>query len=286
MDYFVIYQTMKHLDYNSILNLKMVNKQFNNDVTNILKRYFNIIPKYITKNRTFEKHGNDIFITLLSIFKDKHLYQILSYLNSESFKKKKRYTDDYINKEGLLNIIRYKYRNNENDLLDISLFDTNTITNMRHMFQWSIMDKPLNLWDVSNVIDMSYMFCETKYNQPLNLWDVSKVKNMEAMFMESQFNQPLNLWDVTNVEDMSYMFQYSEFNQPINSWDVSKVEDMSYMFRSSNFNQPLNSWDVSKVKDMSYMFRSSNFNQPLNSWDVSKVKIWKRCLWNLNLTNL
>ena len=84
MNYFIIYETMKYLDYNSILNLKLVNKQFNNDVTNILKRYFNIIPKYITKNRTFEKHGNDIFITLSCIFEDKHLYQILLYLNSDN----------------------------------------------------------------------------------------------------------------------------------------------------------------------------------------------------------
>ena len=239
MNYFIIYETMKYLDYNSILNLKLVNKQFNNDVTNILKRYFNMIPKYITKNRTFEKHGNDIFITLSCIFEDKHLYQILLYLNSESFKKKKIYTDDYINKEGLLNIIRYKYRNNENDLLDISLFDTNTITNMRHMFHWSIMDKPLNLWDVSNVIDMSYMFCESKYNQPLNLWDVSNVEDMEGMFEESKFNQPLNSWDVGKVRNMEGMFEESKFNQPINDWDVSNVEDMSYMFHNSKFKQNL-----------------------------------------------
>jgi len=146
----------------------------------------------------------------------------------------------------------------------------------------------ISLWDTNNVSNMGAMFYgATAFNIDISGWDTSKVSNMSEMFLGCRtFNQNIgtgsaNKWDVSSVTDMSHMFRGAwVFVGDITNWNTSKVLNMSYMFYSSpvfnlNINTSGNIWDVSKVTDMSYMFsgifpnHQTVFNQDISGWDVS-----------------
>ena len=132
---------------------------------------------------------------------------------------------------GLFEKTKFKY-------IDISDWDTSSVTNMLSMFY--------KCNELKSVGDISY-------------WDVSNVTNMAYMFTGcTNLNQDISDWSVSLVTDMSYMFFGCEkFNQDISKWDVSKVADMCGMFKSCrSFNQDLSKWNISKVRYHSYMFEN------------------------------
>ena len=132
---------------------------------------------------------------------------------------------------GLFEKTKFKY-------IDISGWDTSSVTNMLSMFY--------KCNELKSVGDISY-------------WDVSNVTNMAYMFTGcSNLNQDISRWSVSLVTDMSYMFFGCEnFNQNISKWDVSKVADMCAMFKfCRSFNQDLSKWNISKVRYHSYMFEN------------------------------
>ena len=132
---------------------------------------------------------------------------------------------------GLFEKTKFKY-------IDISDWDTSSVTNMLSMFY--------KCNELKSVGDISY-------------WDVSNVTNMAYMFTGcTNLNQDISRWSVSLVTDMSYMFFGCEkFNQDISNWDVSKVADMCGMFKSCrSFNQDLSKWNISKVRYHSYMFEN------------------------------
>ena len=157
------------------------------------------------------------------------------------------------------------------------------VTNMSHMFDWSIVAGNIGNWDVSNVTNMSAMFLQSSTNNlnGLNNWNVSKVTDMSDMFYDSAFNQDISNWNVSNVTNMYGMFSgASAFNQNIGNWNVSRVTNMNSLFADAKaFNQDIGSWDVSKVTSMIGMFSvnssagSSVFNQDISNWNVSSVTI-------------
>ena len=132
---------------------------------------------------------------------------------------------------GLFEKTKFKY-------IDISDWDTSSVTNMLSMFY--------KCNELKSVGDISY-------------WDVSNVTNMAYMFTGcTNLNQDISDWSVSLVTDMSYMFFGCEnFNQNISKWDVSKVADMCAMFKfCRSFNQDLSKWNISKVRYHSYMFEN------------------------------
>ena len=89
------------LDYQSIINLCLINRENNIIILKELEYYFNIIPDYIKRNRDFKKYHNDIFVAVQDTYPESNLYDILVYLNSRGFKELKKRTDEYIEKNGL-----------------------------------------------------------------------------------------------------------------------------------------------------------------------------------------
>jgi surface protein len=164
--------------------------------------------------------------------------------------------------------------------LDISKWDTSSVTDMSYMFNSALNIPDISGWNVRSVTDMSGMFHNAQYfDKDISGWDVSSVTDMNSMFLYAySFNQSLGMWDVSSVTNMSNMFdQAYKFNGDIGGWDVSSVTDMSNMFDSANsFNQDIGGWDVSSVTDMTSMFEGAvTFNQDISKWNVKNVtKHW------------
>jgi len=162
----------------------------------------------------------------------------------------------------------FEYTVNIKDL-DLSGWDTSSVTSMHSMFAESDINHPsVGLLNTSNVEDMRSMFHESKYNHPL-YFDTSNVKNMEAMFHDSPFNANQLRFNTKNVTNMSAMFCSSKYNKPI-EFDTSNVTNMCYMFAYSDFSHPLH-FDTSNVENMDWMFAYSSYNKEI-LFDASSVE--------------
>lgn len=126
-------------------------------------------------------------------------------------------------------------------LMDLSLLDTSSVTDMGSMFYGCSALTELSLpesFDTSSVTDMSYMFAAcyalTELTLP-NSFDTSKVTDMDLMFQNCSNLTSLDLsgWNTGNVTDMEAMFQgcssLTELTLP-ESFDTSRVTDMYRMF--------------------------------------------------------
>jgi len=92
--------------------------------------------------------------------------------------------------------------------LDLSKWDTSNATNMKHMFNGSDFDSPLN-FNTLNVTNMSYMFFESKYNSLLD-FDTSNVKNMNSIFKSALFNQDISDWIIQDCDNNQDVIEYKE----------------------------------------------------------------------------
>lgn len=117
--------------------------------------------------------------------------------------------------------------------LDLSGWDTSSVTDMSEMFHFCSGIKKLDLhWlDTSAVTDMSSMFnrCESIENLDLSSFDTTHVTDMSSMFFQAWNLAKLNVsgFDTSLVTDMSFMFsQVWALNElDLGSFDTSSVED-------------------------------------------------------------
>ena len=68
------------------------------------------------------------------------------------------------------------------DKCNLNFIDTESITNMRSMFEYSEFNGDISNWDVRNVTNMKYMFEYSKFNGDISSWNVGNVTNMSFMF--------------------------------------------------------------------------------------------------------
>ena len=117
--------------------------------------------------------------------------------------------------------------------LDISGWDTSSVTDMRAMFCFcsSLQELDLAPLDTSSVTDMSAMFsrCESMEKLDLSGFDTSSVTDMSDLFFQS--------WDLKEVD--------------LSSFDTSRVTNMSSAFYGceSLKELDLSSFDTSSVTD-------------------------------------
>ena len=190
-------------------------------------------------------------------------------------------------KQELTNYIEIKTK--EQKLLEIKLFEINSITNMSDMFNEcnSLNSLPdISKWDTQNVTNMSSMFrwCSSLSSLPdISKWDTKNVTDMSCMFhyCRSLNSLPdISEWDTKNVTRMSCMFYrcISLNSLPdISKWNTKNVTSMYYMFgecRSLNSLPDISEWDTKNVTDMSYMFyecSSLNSLPDISKWDTKNV---------------
>ena len=185
--------------------------------------------------------------------------------------------------------------------IDLSIWDTSYITNMKSMFNGCDHLVFINSseFNTSNVTDMSNMFnnCSSLTSLDVSKWDVSSVTNMSWMFM--CFNQysltklDVSKWDVSSVTNMEYMFfgLKSLVKLDVSNWNVSNVTNMNSLFGdcSSLTSLDLSNWNVSNVTVMYWMLGgcSSLTSLDLSNWNVSNVNNISNMFYNCNsLTSL
>jgi surface protein len=161
--------------------------------------------------------------------------------------------------------------------VDISSWDTSTVTDMDRMFRYcKQFNQPIGWWDTSRVSKMDRMFGDARsFDQDVGGWDTSAVRSMRSMFQGAEsFNHDISEWNTSQVRYMDAMFRGATlFNQDIGGWDTSRVENMVSMFaRAIAFDQDISKWNTSLVENMGYMFyNASAFDRNLNAWDTSRV---------------
>ena len=184
-------------------------------------------------------------------------------------------------------------RNQKNfdfNMLGVSNFKTNQVTNMKGMFSsCKNFDKDISEWNTNNVTDMSNMFnnCEI-FNQDISKWNTSNVTDMSNMFNNcKKFNKDISEWNTSNVTDMSNMFNNcEEFVQEIWKWNISNVKNLNNTFKNCKFVyspslDPLNN----DPRDYIYLYKlekSWKLQSKLNILENSDIYTSIENPWNNN----
>ena len=190
--------------------------------------------------------------------------------------------------------------------LDLSIFNTSSVTNMDLMFRYAGYNATtftlygLDNWDTSSVTNMEAMFQYAGYNattftlEGLDNWDTSSVTEMTSMFSYTGQRATtwtigdLSGWDTSSVTRMVSMFGHAGYYATtwtigdLSNWDTSSVTNMSGMFYNAGYNATtwtigdLSGWDTSSVTNMGSMFynagyKASGWKLNLRSWNVNKV---------------
>ncbi|MEX0996037.1 MAG: BspA family leucine-rich repeat surface protein [Flavobacteriaceae bacterium] len=174
---------------------------------------------------------------------------------------------------------------------NINSWNTTSITNMSHLFNWAIaFNQDIGNWNTANVTNMFSMFNNaSSFNQDIGNWDTGSVINMHSVFSQaSSFNQDISNWNTTSVTNMGSMFAAAiVFNQDIGNWNTTTVTQMNSMFSSSeSFNQDIGNWNTEAVTDMSNMFsNASSFNHYIGSWNTAAVTDMMMMFWTASSFN-
>lgn len=193
-------------------------------------------------------------------------------------------------------------RGNDNNILDLSSFDTSKVTDMSYMFCKCKALTQITFgakFDTSHVRDMSYMFSSVEQGtagdaaNKMNLTSLNvsgfrtpNVTNMTHMFyMCSDLTTlAVSQFDTKNVTDMSYMFgcwvgapsHVAVFD--LSGWDFSKVTTVNRMFDRCEYATTITfpsrtKW--SRIEDMLYLFSNcyrltrAKLKTIIATWDFS-----------------
>ena len=193
-------------------------------------------------------------------------------------------------------------RGNDNNILDLSSFDTSKVTDMSYMFCKCKALTQISFganFDTSHVTDMSYMFSSVEQGtaggaaNKMNLTSLNvsgfttpNVTNMTHMFyMCSDLTTlAVSQFDTKNVTDMSYMFgcwvgapsHVAVFD--LSGWDFSKVTTVNRMFDRCEYATTITfpsrtKW--SRIEDMLYLFSNcyrltrAKLKNIIKTWDFS-----------------
>lgn len=123
--------------------------------------------------------------------------------------------------------------------LDLSNFDTSSVTTMNNMFNSASQISELNLsnWDLTNVLNISGMFAGMSNIVSLDVssWkNTAKIMNMNNTFASMLRINNINLgnFDTSSVTNMSSMFSNCPqlIKADISSFTSEKLTNNSYMF--------------------------------------------------------
>lgn len=168
--------------------------------------------------------------------------------------------------------------------LDLSSFNTENVTDMHSMFgsSRSLENLDLSGFDTKNVVDMSLMFeaCSKLTNLDLSGFDTSKVTDMQGMFAQCENITKLDLsnFNTASVTEMSRMFRYcySLSKLDVTSFNTGNVIGMYGMFDgcSKLTNLDLSHFNTSSVQHMGWMFAGCKelSSLDLRNFDTSKVE--------------
>lgn len=169
--------------------------------------------------------------------------------------------------------------------LDLSAWNTDSLTNMRYMFENCTKLTSLNLsgWNTSNVTDMSGLFGHDQQltNLRFDGWNTGNVRLMGHMFEYCTKLTSLDLsgWDTSNVTDMYGLFDNCTSLAGLklgDRWNMGNVTDTTWIFSgdrklASTIARIVPDWNMGSVKKTAGMFADcvdgvldlSKWNTPL-----------------------
>ena len=145
--------------------------------------------------------------------------------------------------------------------LNVSNFNTSNVTNFYDMFNGCSSLKELDVsgFDTSKAVIMGNMFsgCSSLESLDVSHFNTSNVQNMRNMFSSLKCDLNLSNFDTSKVEDLSFMFMYYGGEKlDLSSFDTSKVTGTNLMFASSSVKYiDLRNADFSNVTDYTNMFK-------------------------------
>ena len=107
---------------------------------------------------------------------------------------------------------------------NLATWDVGLVTDMYNMFAYGGFNGDISLWNTESVTNMGSMFSGLLlFNSDISDWDVTKVLDMGYMFRDCPiFNQPIGKWIISSIVQMRYFLYGAKlFNQDLSSWDVS-----------------------------------------------------------------
>lgn len=167
--------------------------------------------------------------------------------------------------------------------LDVSGWDTGNVTRMCFMFSGCSNLTALDVsgWNISSVTDMWQMFedCSSLTALDVSGWNTSSVTGMASMFSGCSSLTALDLsgWDTSNVTSMYGVFSGCSSLTALNvsGPNTSNVTDMREVFRgcSSLTALDVSGWNTSSVREMCRLFEGCSSLTELNvrGWDISSV---------------
>lgn len=164
--------------------------------------------------------------------------------------------------------------------LDLSAWNTDSLTNMRYMFEYctSLTSLDLTGWNTSNVTDMSGLFSHDQRLTDLSMdgWDTGNVRLMGHMFEYCTKLATLDLtgWNTANVTSMYGLFDNCTSLTSLklgDKWDMGNVTDTTWMFSAdrklaSTITRIVPDWNMCSVRKTAGMF----FNCVDGVLDLSK----------------
>ena len=169
--------------------------------------------------------------------------------------------------------------------LDLSAWNTDSLTNMRHMFGYCTKLTSLDLsgWNTSNVTDMSGLFGHDQQltNLRFDGWNTGNVRLMGHVFEYCTKLTSLDLsgWDTSNVTDMSGLFANCTSLAGLklgDRWNMGNVTDTAWMFSGDRklaltIARIVPDWNMCSVRKTAGMFSGcvdgvldlSKWNTPL-----------------------
>ena len=276
-----IFNGMSSLQYIYLYNAKKVaNKNFKTEEPDSFK---NLLvcqkEKIITKNDNDEccYHNNTSCQSsnfIIIYFEKETIYEngFVSDNNGNEIRKGKR-IEIYF-KPGITTLESYfsvsKDPNLENvGSIDLSHFNTSSVTNMASMFSGCHSLKSIDLYDIdtSSVTDMNNMFNDCKALETLDLssFDTSLVTNMDSMFngCESLIYLDISNFNLENITQFKSVFSGSGNLQYVNLYYVKNTYE--YITKSE-----LNDLDEVTICQKEYLITNVNANYNCCYYDTEK----------------
>lgn len=169
----------------------------------------------------------------------------------------------------------------------ITSWNVRKVTTTKSMLQGtSITSLDLSGWNTDSLTNMQYMFENCTKLTGLNLsgWDTSNVTSMEGLFGHDQqlTNLRLDGWNTGNVRLMGHMFEYCTklTSLDLSGWDTSNVTDMYALFDNCTSLASLklgDRWNMGNVTDTTWMFSAdrklaSTIARIVPDWNMGSVR--------------
>ena len=179
------------------------------------------------------------------------------------------------------------YGCNRLSTVDITSWNVRKVTTTEGMLQGTpITSLDLSAWNTDSLTNMQYMFENCTKLTSLNLsgWDTSNVTDMSGLFGHDQqlANLRFDGWNTGNVRLMGHMFEYCAklTSLDLSGWDTSNVTDMYGLFDNCTSLAGLklgDRWNMGNVTDTTWMFSgdrklASTIARIVPDWNMGSVR--------------